>query len=258
MKKLGIVLCAGVAVWLTGCAELHPLNTITQSSTIDALLAGAYDGTLSCGELETHGDTGIGTFDRLDGEMILLDGVMYQVRADGSVCRPGRELRTPFAAVCWFAPDATYTFDRRVSDAELKGILDEHMPNQNLFYAIRITGRFARVHTRSVPAQAKPYPPLAKVTATQPEFNATNVVGTVVGFRCPPFVKGINVPGYHLHFLSAAGDFGGHLLDFDLVAGQAQIDICDKFNLMLPAGADALASLDLSKDRSEELKQVEE
>ena len=36
------------------------------------------------GELKQHGDTGIGTFEGLNGEMIVLDGTVYQAVADGS------------------------------------------------------------------------------------------------------------------------------------------------------------------------------
>ena len=201
---------------------------------------------------------GIGTFDHLDGEMILLDGEMYQVKSDGKVYRPDTALSTPFAAVCRFSPDEAIALNTPVTYAGLKTLLDERVPSQNLFCAVKITGRFKSVHTRSVPAQKKPYPPLAQVTAHQPEFRATDINGTIVGFRCPPFVKGINVPGYHLHFLSDSRTFGGHILGFQMEKGRCAVDICNKFVLILPEDADALKSVDLSKDRSKELKRVEQ
>ncbi len=258
MKKR-IFLCFVVFLLLLGgCAAKQPFNAITQISTIDALLAGAYDGQTTCAKLKEYGDLGIGTFDRLDGEMILLDGRFYQVTSDGVVRRPDGRLTTPFATVCRFAPDKTLELAGPVNYAEFKERLDEEFPNQNVFYAIKITGVFKSVHTRSVPAQKKPYPPLAEVTAHQPEFRATNVIGAIVGFRCPPFVKGINVPGYHLHFLSEDKTFGGHIRDFEMETCRCEVDLCTRFRLFLPENPDTLQAMDLSRDRSEELKQVEQ
>ena len=257
MKKQFIIFYAFILLF-AGCAAVHSPNTITQISTIDALLAGVYDGQMSCARLMPYGNLGIGTFDHLDGEMILLDGEIYQIKSDGKVYRPHTALTTPFAAVCRFSADEIIPLDVPITYAELKGLLDERIPNRNLFCAIKIRGHFKSVHTRSVPAQTKPYPPLAKVTAHQPEFRETDINGTIVGFRCPPFVKGINVPGYHLHFLSDSKEFGGHLLGFEMEKGQCAVDICNKFVLILPENGDAFKSVDLSKDRSKELKRVEQ
>ncbi len=258
MKKRIIILCVSCLLWAAGCIAHQPHNTITQTSTIDALLAGVYDGQMSCAQLMNHGNLGIGTFDHLDGEMILLDGEIYQVKSDGKVYRPHTALTTPFAAVCEFLPDDAIAFETPITYAKLKKHLNERIPNQNLFCAFKITGHFRNVHTRSVPAQQKPYPPLAKVTANQPEFRATDIDGTIVGFRCPPFVKGINMPGYHLHFLSDSKEFGGHLLGFEMEKGQCAVDICNQFVLILPENRDVLKSVDLSRDRSKELIQAEQ
>ena len=257
IKKQLVIFCMFVLLF-SGCARMYSQNTITQTSTIDALLAGVYDGQTSCAQLLDHGNLGIGTFDHLDGEMILLDGVLYQIKSDGKVYRPDGSLTTPFAAACWFSPDETFGLQNPVTYDGIKKILDKRFPNQNLFCAIKIHGRFKSVHTRSVPIQKKPYPPLAEVTAHQPEFNATNISGTIVGFRCPPFVKGINVPGYHLHFLSDAKNFGGHLLGFEIEKGQCAVDVCNQFVLILPENQETLKSVDLSKDRSKELERVEQ
>ena len=109
---------------------------------------------------------------------------------------------------------------------------------------------------RSVPKQTKPYPPLADVTQHQAVFEYTNVTGTVLGFRCPAFVKGVNVPGYHLHFISKDRKTGGHILDFSSAGGTLQLDACNRFYMVLPE-KEQLGTLDLSKDRSKELEKVE-
>ena len=142
MKRRFIIFYALVLCLFTGCAATRCRNTVTQISTIDALLAGVYDGQISCARLMEYGDLGIGTFDHLDGEMILLDGEMYQMKSDGKVVRPQKETRTPFAAVCWFSKDETVALENPVNYALLKALLDKRIPNQNLFCAFKITGRF--------------------------------------------------------------------------------------------------------------------
>jgi acetolactate decarboxylase len=256
MKKCFPSLFLGLIVLLTGCAT-PPRDTLFQTSTIDALLAGVYDGDLTCRQLLNHGNFGIGTFDRLEGEMIVLDGAVYQVRADGRVYSPNLETTTPFAAVCRFNPERHMTLDTPTDFKGVQALLDRLAPNKNLFCAIRITGQFKRMKTRSVPGQTRPYRPLKEVTARQPEFDMESVDGTVLGFRCPPFVAGVNVPGYHLHFLSADRTRGGHILDFELGKGVCEIDTLSRFYLRLPENGSDFAKTDLSKDRSSELKAVE-
>ncbi|MFO7535915.1 MAG: acetolactate decarboxylase [Kiritimatiellia bacterium] len=256
MKKWVPSLFLALIVLGSGCAT-PPRDTLYQTSTIDALLAGVYDGDLTCRRLLDHGDFGIGTFDRLEGEMIVLDGAVWQIKADGRVYSPNLETTTPFAAVCRFTPERHMALD---TPADIKGaqaLLDRLAPNKNLFCAIRITGQFKRMKTRSVPGQTRPYRPLKEVTARQPEFDMESVAGTVLGFRCPPFVNGVNVPGYHLHFLSADRTRGGHILDFELEKGVCEIDTLSRFCLRLPENGSDFAKTDLSKDRRAEMQDVE-
>ena len=111
--------------------------------------------------------------------------------------------------------------------------------------------------TRSVPEQHKPYPPLKKVTKNQPEFETKNVSGTIVGFRCPPYVKGINVLGYHLHFISDNRTRGGHILSFEIKNGECEIDVLNQYFLMIPINDKEFTGTDLSINRAKELKEVE-
>ncbi|NOX98255.1 MAG: acetolactate decarboxylase [Verrucomicrobia bacterium] len=258
MKTIPFIALASLIILSTGCSSFQPRHTLTQTSTIDALLAGSYDGTMTCRELLTKGDFGLGTFDHLDGEMLILDGQVYQIKSDGKVYQPSLDLTTPFAAVCQFSPQESFTLPGK-SDAEaVKRFLDQKVPDKNTFCAIKIKGTFRKMHTRSVPAQKKPYPLLADVAAHQPEFRMQNISGTIVGLRSPPFVTGIGVPGYHLHFISDDRKQGGHVLGFELTQGMAFTDVCNQFHLILPEGSEEFHQLDLSKDRSKELKQVEQ
>ena len=219
-------------------------------------MAGVYDGDLSLANLRQHGDFGIGTFDNLNGEMVLLDGVFYHVKADGKVYSPDLHGETPFAAVCTFRPEKTFAIPEGADVAGVEALMDREAPNQNQFCAIRIEGHFKTMRTRSVPPQKRPFPPLKEVTPTQPVFDMENVAGTVVGFRCPPFVAGVNVPGYHLHFISQDRTRGGHILAFEMVTGTAQVDRLNRFMMQLPETKD-FAAADLAKDRQQDLKGVE-
>ncbi|MBN1782690.1 acetolactate decarboxylase [bacterium] len=255
MKKRIPVLILGLCIILACSAP--PADTLTQISTIDALIAGLYDGQMTCDMLKTYGDTGIGTFDRLDGEMVVLDNIIYQIRADGSIVTPAGQTGTPFASVTRFESEKTESIDSEMNFKAAQAWLDRIVPNQNLFCTIRIHGRFPLMKTRSVPAQDKPYPPLAEVSKKQSVFEYENVQGTIVGFRCPPYVQGVNVPGYHLHFISDDRKKGGHILDFEISGGICDIDLCHRFVLILPADKDAFRSVDLSIDRSSELEAIE-
>lgn len=254
MKKylILIILC----LFFSGCTS-SVNNRVYQTSTIDALLAGLYDGQVPCRNLLKKGDFGIGTFDSLDGEMILLDGKIFKVRADGKVYFPGENENTPFATVCKFSPDFGFDLNKKTDFPKFCEILDSAIENKNLFYAIKVKGEFDYITTRSVPSQSKPYPPLKEVTRNQPEFVAKNIKGTIVGFRCPAFVKGINVPGYHLHFLSEDKKFGGHILEFNLGSARVYLDLLNNYSLVLPVNNKDFKDLDLSIDRSRELKEVE-
>ncbi len=231
-------------------------EVVTQVSTIDALMTGIYDGITTLGELRKNGDFGIGTLNALDGELILLDGVFYQVPASGKAAKPDPGVKTPFAAVTFFTADRTVRLEEGSNFRQFTENTEKWFPSRNIFYAVKLKGTFRSVKTRSVPPQKKPYRPLAEIVETQPLFDLRNIKGTAVGFWCPSFVKGINVPGYHLHFISLDGKAGGHILDF--VAGDVTVEFDDtrELFLILPDDND-FDKADLGRDRTKELKAVE-
>jgi len=256
-RLLSLVMSAAAILLVSGCASIGG-DGITQVATIDALLCGVYDGHVTLAQLGARGDFGIGTFDRLDGEMVLLDGVFYKIRADGRVCLPEPMERTPFACVTRFTANERIGGIRGLNLPSLEAAINAVVPEPNRFCAFRLYGTFDHVRTRSVPAQDKPYRPLAEITPNQPEFDLRNVRGTLIGFRSPPFVKGVNVPGYHLHFLADDLSGGGHVLAFDLAEGEIELDTRhDWLHVLLPTESDAFATADLSRDRSRELDAVE-
>jgi acetolactate decarboxylase len=216
-----------------------------QTSMVSALLEGVYEGEVTYAELAKHGDFGLGTFNDLDGEMIAIDGAFFQLRSDGSARAVDPMQKTPFAMMTYFTPEVTRRLAQPMTRSELYALLDDLAPSRNLFYAIRIDGRFSRVVTRTVPRQAKPYKPLIEVVQTQPTFEFTNVRGTIAGFRSPDYAQGISVAGYHLHFITADRTGGGHVLDLAVEDGTLATDHSSGLHVELPeTGAFLSAGLD--------------
>lgn len=258
MKDIRYLLVATIFVMtLTGCWHSPPGRDILfQTSTISALLEGVYDGEVTFNELGKHGDFGIGTFNGLDGEMIGLDGKFYQIKVDGRAYPVDGVKKTPFAVVTFFDSDKTVVLDKIFSFKQLEQYLDRLLPTKNIFYAIKIEGVFKYIKTRSVPRQNQPYPPLVEVVENQPIFEFHNTKGTIVGFRCPAYVKGVNVPGYHFHFITEDRSSGGHLLECRMQDAEAEIDETCEFYMVLSKGEEFL-KLDLTKEKEAELERVE-
>ena len=209
---------------LPGCAEPQGHDRLYQVSTLQALMLGLYDGDTTVAQLLEQGNHGIGTFNALDGEMLLLGEKAYRIRADGKVTLVAPQTQTPFACVTRFEPDVRYPLSGGRDLIQLQRALDAWLPTTNLPYAIRITGEFQYVKTRSVPRQKKPYPTLAEVAKTQPTFEFQNVEGVMIGFRLPEYLTGVNMAGYHLHFLTKDGKGGGHVLAFNASNAVVEVD----------------------------------
>jgi len=267
---LGIIISSLCLLFttVTGCSISTPpaeyadnpiaqRETLVQISTIDAILNGVYDGVVDFAALKDYGDFGIGTFEGLDGEMIGFDGNFYQVRADGIAYPVSDSMETPFACVTFFDADYEEELPEGFDYEQIQELLDDTLPTGNIFYAIKIEGTFSYMKTRSVPGQQKPYPPLVEVTRNQPIFEFTNIDGTVVGFRCPAYVAGVNIPGYHLHFLTNGNDAGGHVLEFQVADVVAYVDYTSEFLMILPGEGSYFYELDLTQNKQEELEEAE-
>ena len=231
-------------------ADLHAereAHVLFQASTIGALLDGAFDGDLSFAELAEHGDLGLGTLNRLDGEMIALDGEFFRADADGAVRAVGGEEKTPFAVVTRFEPETDVRIEQALAHSELLARLDALVPDDASSCAIRLDGHFELVRARSVPPQSPPYRPLAEVVADQHVFELRDIAGTMLGFRFPAYVEGIEVAGYHLHFISEDRARGGHVLDSRSNGLRARLDPSNDLHIELPPRID-LADPDLAAE----------
>ena len=251
-----LLLCVLVLTALPVQAEnLLRKPALVQIGVIDALLAGGYQGSVAVRELPRLGDIGLGTFDALDGEMVILDGTVYQVPASGQVRRADPRATTPFAQVARFRPGPALTLPANTGLKDLEAWLDKALGDTSLFGVVRVEGVFTALKARSVPRQQRPYRPLAEVAKEQSVFEFSQVRGTLVGLRGPDYVRALSVPGWHLHFLTQDRSQGGHVLDLTLGSGTARLATLRRLELLLPEAG--LGGLDLARDRSHELKAVE-
>ena len=229
-------------------AELHrerEPHVLFQASTIGALLDGAFDGDLRFAELAEHGDLGLGTLNALDGEMVALDGRFYRADVEGRIKEIDPGERTPFAVVTNFEPTIEAVLADGLGHDALLAALDALLPPEASSCAVRLDGHFELLRARSVPRQEPPYRPLAEVVADQHVFELTDVEGTMLGFRFPAYVEGIEVAGYHLHFISADRDRGGHVLDSRSGGLRVRLDPSNDLHVELPPAVD-LADPDLA------------
>jgi acetolactate decarboxylase len=220
----------------------HPQHELFQTSTVHALLAGAYEGDLTIGQLLEHGDLGLGTLNGLDGELIVLDGEAWKAELDCTLTRPGRSAQTPYAVVAEFTPGEPLELSGPIAGEELEQWLRTAGRISDRPDAIRIDGRFESVHVRSVPKQSKPYPPLSEAISHQHIVELEDVDGTMVGFRFPDPLDGIEMSGFHLHFATADRTRGGHVLSYTAREGVVRVDEATDLHVELPPAVDAPAS----------------
>lgn len=231
-----------------------------QVSTLQALARGDYYGNASIGELLRKGDTGLGTFMAVDGEMIVIDRKCYRAKADGTVHEAAPTDRTPFANITFLnkcirvtpVPDS----DMEQLCQKLQSLVDEVGPNS--IYVCRIDGFFSHVYVRSERKQKQePYKPFAEVLAVdQREFEYEDVIGSLVGVYFPKYLDGLNMAGWHLHFISDDRTRGGHVFGLQLDHGKGWLGRTDGFRLLIP-DTDYFHKLNLTEVSEAEIASVE-
>ena len=176
---------------------------------------------------------GLGTFDHLDGELILVGGTYYRVGTDGRPQPFDTARTTPFLQTIRFVPDASGPVPPGTTCAQLATVVNALAGTTFGVVAVRVRGTFADLVTRSVPAQAEPYAPLAQVVATQTLFPLGQQRAVLVGFRTGQDFAGVGAPGLHLHGVTADRTAGGHVIS--CVAGpdvQLSIERADAVTIL--------------------------
>jgi len=230
-------------------------HMLYQVSTANALVEGVYQGAATVASLRKHGDLGLGTFESLDGEMVIVDGHFFQVRCDGSVREVEESALTPFAAITAFSPDRTLMLNQCPDFSHLTARFDLLRHSNNIFFGLRVDATFDYIHTRAM-CRANEGVPLVQAAAVQPEFEFHDISGTLVGFWTPDYAKTLNVPGYHLHFISTDRTRGGHLLQCRGRDLRLQMQREGEYHVVLPETEDFLKA-DLGRDTTADLKRAE-
>jgi len=256
MKKRHIAIVVFVLLAaLCGCSHRSTSTTVYQVSTLQSLMLGNYEGAITAKELVRHGNSGLGTFDDLDGEMIVLDGKVYKAKYDGTVERVPDDETIPFANVAYMGGETEYILEFSGGYEGLKVMLDSLFPDENTPVIFRVDGTFEDLRYRSVPEQDETQPlPLVEVVKEQSEFEQARMSGTLVGFRFPAYLGEINAAGYHLHFLASDRQSGGHLLEVGSGSVTVTARRLDGISMLLPP---TLANLDLTSVEESKVEQVE-
>lgn len=234
-------------------------DVLYQVSLLQSLANGDYKGSITVGELKKHGDIGIGTFDGLNGEMIMLDGVVCRAAGDGKIEKVSDQETVPFCVATYMDADTTKSLKDISNYDTLVAQLDQMVAEKgiNRFYMVRIDGKFRQIKVRSVRAQKGPYKRLTEVMEhDQTFFDYADTEGALVGIYCPPYMSYMNAVGWHLHFISKDKTQGGHVLDVNIADAVLTWDDTDGFQMQLPQ-SDMFSGFDLTVDQSEELEKIE-
>lgn len=226
---------------------------IYQISTSAALVEGVHSGAISSSTLLEHGDFGLGTFNGLDGEMIILDGEIYQ--AWGNARRRSDNFPVPFASVTHYCEQEVFQIREIASLGNMELACDRHRPSENLFYVLRLDGVFETMHARAVhPTEGGAK--LLDAAKSQLEFHYQNVEGTLVCLWSPRYSSSFSIPGYHFHFLSKDRTKGGHVLNCTARELRVGLQIISEYDVRLPEKGTFLKS-DLSVDPASVLAKTE-
>lgn len=254
LAVLGAVTCSPKEH--TARAEEPEYDTITQVSSYRALLAELFDPVISYEKLKPFGDTGLGTFDQMNGEAVILEGVIYQIAFDGTIHKMDPSETTPYATLVNFRSDREVPVSAGTGREAAQQTISASFDNPNLPHALVIKGTFKTLKCRSVPKQERPYPPMMDIVANQSVFDGVEIKGTMVGFFYPRYAEALNVAGFHLHFVSDDLKFGGHVLDFTTGEGVvASVDKCERLTVYFP-DTEAARKADMNADRAADMRKV--
>ena len=194
-----------------------------------------FEGNLTAKELKKKGDIGLGSFSLLDGELIMLDGVLYRATEDGAVTVAEDKDKIIYANSTFFDNEKSFDLKNVPNYDSLRKTINKELKSKNIFHAFRIPGEFNSIKLGGLHKQEKPFKDgLDVLIPKRPIFKGENVKGTMVGFFCPDFIGQINVAGYHLHFVSDDKKLAGHVLEFDAKNLQVQMDYMHEYQFVLP------------------------
>ncbi len=231
-----------------------------QVSTLQALALGYNKTVISVEELLKHGDTGLGTFEGVDGEMIVADGVCYCAAVDGTAKEAPPDKGVPFCAVSYLKGSRVFRLEDIGNIEALKTIMTQRIEEifgLNSMHLVRIDGSFEKVCARSETGKYTQHVTLKDMLQdNQKDFEFDHVEGTLIGVYFPDYMDGINAPGWHLHFLSADRTRGGHVFDLIMRSGEMKMDRVSRIEIQLPSSP-SFDTYSLKSASQDEIRQVE-
>ena len=232
-----------------------------QVSTLQALAMGYTRAVITVGELLQHGDIGLGTFEDVNGEMIMLDGCCYRAREEGSVEMAEEEMGVPFSAVAHLNDNGHIPLGRVEGIEELKRLLDLKIEEDfglNSMHVVRLDGSFEKISARSESPYRSQHISLKEILkGTQKDFYFDDIAGTLVCVYFPDYMDGINAPGWHLHFVSDDRSRGGHVFDLVMKEGSMLVNKISQIHIQLP-DTPAFDTYSLKEASQDEIKEVEQ
>lgn len=224
-------------------------DTFYQYSIWFAFVNKVFDGDLTVKELKQHGDVGLGSFDFLDGELVMLDGVAYRIREDGVITTGADDDQIVYADAAFFNNEESFALEAPLKFPELAAKLDEKKKSPQYFYIYKIHGTFKHIKLGGVPKVERPFTDgLDVLIPNRPVFETENISGTLVGFYCPDYIGHINAKGHHFHFISDDRKWGGHVMDFESSGVlDVQMDQKTKYQFDLPSSKE-FENVNLSKE----------
>jgi len=234
---------------------------IYQVSTLQALALGYSRSVVTVEELLKHGSIGLGTFEDVNGEMIVLDGACYRATEDGTVYPAVPDMGVPFASVAKTEPSPAIGLEDVPDIGKLKELLTLKIEEDfalNSMHIARIDGEFRFVCARSESAYRSHHVDLKDILSeTQRDFRFDSVAGTLVCIYYPDYMDGINAPGWHVHFLSQDCSKGGHVFDLGIARGQLTLSRISRIEIQLPSEP-AFDTYSLKEASGNDIKQVEQ
>jgi acetolactate decarboxylase len=222
-----------------------PKGTMLQISTVTGLVRGLFYPVTTVGWMKQNGNIGLGAFEGMDGELLILDGKAYNAMYSGKVVAVEDNSPIVYGAIAQLSVDRTESLQNIASYAQLQKSLEQFLPNKNIFYVFKVQGTFNYLKVRSTPKQQPPYTGLADVVKNQSIFEFKDIKGTLIGFWCPAYIQGVYAPGFHLHFISEDRQKGGHVLEANVADLTAQIGYLTQMYLVLPDN-EATGKMDMS------------
>ena len=109
MRVLKLIFAAAIILSVTSCTkqvteneQVSKNDNIYQYGTMQKFLDRNFDGTLTIKELKKHGDFGLGTYNGVNGEMVVSEGKVYRILPSGKPLEVDETELSPYTVVKFF------------------------------------------------------------------------------------------------------------------------------------------------------------